>query len=146
MRAIFTPVVWLVAAAHFAFLIYLPSGGFLALGLRAAGRRGWRWALGVHVLVAAWALASVTLRLWCPLTELEQWARRHAGMAPLDPAGFIRHHIVGVLYPADAAGYVQAAALTAVAVSWLLLALTRGRRPEPGSAIMPGWASRHRSG
>ena len=149
MRPIFTLVVWLVAAAHFAFLIYLPSGGFLAVGLRRAGRPGWRWALALHVAVAAWAFGSVTLHLRCPLTEWEQWARRRAGMAPLDPAGFIHHHIIGVVYPADAAGLAQASALVAVAVSWVLLGVTRGRprpRPDDSSAIIPGWASHHRSG
>ena len=44
------------------------------------------------------------------------------------------------------AGFAQTAALTAVAVSWVLLAVTRGRRGEVGSDIMPGWASHHRSG
>ncbi|TXI37527.1 MAG: DUF2784 domain-containing protein [Mycobacterium sp.] len=149
----------MVAAAHFAFLIYLPSGGFLALALRSAGRRSWRRALALHVAVAAWAFGSVTLHLGCPLTDWERWARRHAGMAPLDSAGFIEHYIIGVLYPAEAAGVAQFCALTAVAVSWVLLAVTRGRprppslaprtrdrRPPSGSDIMPEWASRHRSG
>lgn len=151
---VFTVLVFLIAAAHFAFVIYLPAGGFLALALRRAHRRGWRVALVLHVAAAAWAMASVTLHLWCPLTDLERWARGRAGMAPLGSAGFIDHYITGVLYPADAAELARTLALTAAALSWVLLGVSRLRRPPSArrgrpyvaSDIMPGWASRHRSG
>ncbi len=64
MRLLFTVLVWLVAAAHFAFLIYLPVGGFLALRHR---RTIW-----LHVAAVAWAAGSVTVHLWCPLTALDR--------------------------------------------------------------------------
>ena len=83
MRTPYTALVGLTVAAHFAFLIYLPIGGFLALR--------WRRSIWVHVAVVLWGLGSVALHLWCPLTALEQWARPRAGMAPLGSAGFIDH-------------------------------------------------------
>lgn len=131
MRPLYTALVWLTVAAHFAFLIYLPSGGLLALALRNAHRRVWsRRALVLHIAVVFWGLGSVALHFWCPLTALEQWARPQAGMAPLSPAGFIDHYITGVFYPVGAAGYVQAAAFAAVLVSWGLYLLTGHRAPS----------------
>jgi hypothetical protein len=119
MRPLFVALVWLVAAAHFAFLVYLPCGGFLAL----------RWRRGIfpHLAAVLWGLSSVAVGLWCPLTSLEQWARSRAGMAPLSSAGFIDHYITGVIYPAGATGFIQAAVLVAVLVSWTGYALTAGR-------------------
>lgn len=123
MRPLFAVLVWLVAAAHFAFLVYLPSGGFLALR--------WRRSIWLHLAAVLWALASVAVGLWCPLTALEQWARGGAGMAPLSSAGFIDHYITGVVYPAAATGLVQAAVLAAVLVSWLGYALTARHAVRP---------------
>lgn len=122
MQPLYTALVWLTVTAHFAFLVYLPSGGFLALR--------WRRSIWLHVAVVFWGLGSVALHFWCPLTALEQWARPRAGMAPLSPAGFIDHYITGVLYPANATGYVQAAAFAAVLVSWGLYLLTGHRAPS----------------
>ncbi len=119
MRPVYVALVLLVAAAHFAFLVYLPTGGFLALR--------WRRSIWLHLPAVMWGTASVTVGLWCPLTALEQWARPRAGMAPLSSAGFIDHYITGAIYPADATRYVQAAVFLAVLVSWLGFALTARR-------------------
>lgn len=116
MRPVYTALVWLVAAAHFAFLIYLPSGGFLALR--------WRRSIWLHAAVVAWGFGSVALHFWCPLTALEQWARPRAGLAPLGSAGFIDHYVTGVFCPSGGTGYAQALAFTAVAVSWVAYAAT----------------------
>ena len=43
MRPMYIVLVWLVVAAHFAFLIYLPAGGFLALR--------WRRTIWLHTCV-----------------------------------------------------------------------------------------------
>ena len=118
MRLACTVLVWLAVAAHMAFLIYLPLGGLLALR--------WRRTIGVHVVAVLWAVASVAGRLPCPLTDLERWARARAGMAPLDPGGFIEHYITGVLYPSAATGYVQGGLAAVVAASWV--AYARGAR------------------
>lgn len=120
MQPLFVALVWVVVAAHFAYLVYLICGGFLALR--------WRRTIWLHVLAVAWAVGIVALHFWCPLTVMEQWARARAGLAPLDPAGFIDHYITGVLYPETATGYVQAAVFLAVLVSWVLYMLAGRRR------------------
>ena len=106
MRLVFTALVWLVVAAHFVFLIYLPVGGLLALR--------WRGTIWLHAAAVAWAAASVLVHVPCPLTGIERLAREHAGMAPLGSAGFIDHYISGV-----GDHEAQAAALIVVAMSWI---------------------------
>lgn len=120
MSVFYTALLWLVVAAHFAFLIYLPSGGFLALR--------WRRSIWLHVAVVLWGVGSVVLHFWCPLTGLEQWTRSRAGMPPLNSGGFIDHYVTGVMYPSGGTGYAQTAAFTAVLVSWFLYAMTARRR------------------
>lgn len=120
MRSVFTILVWLTAAAHFAFLIYLPSGGFLALR--------WRRTIGLHAAAVLWGLGAAYLNFWCPLTALERLARAEAGMQPLAPTGFIDHYLSGHVWSSGGTGYAQAAAFAAVLVSWVLYAVTaRGR-------------------
>lgn len=105
-------LVGLAVAAHFAFLLYLPIGGFVA----------WRWprSIWLHALAVSWGVIITVGHLDCPLTWLERWARARAGMAPLPSAGFIAHYITGVLYPAGWAAGVPFAVLAAVASSWAL--------------------------
>ncbi|MFM9033971.1 MAG: DUF2784 domain-containing protein [Mycobacterium sp.] len=144
MRPLFVALTGLVAAAHFAFLIYLPAGGFLALRRRRS--------IWLHLAAVAWAIGSVAFGFWCPLTALERWARAHAGLAPLGSAGFIDHYIIdhyiidhyitGRFHPAAAAGSVQALVLAAVLVSWAgyLLSARRGparRGPTPVRSTFP---------
>ena len=120
MKVLYTVAVWLVVAAHFTFLVYLPSGGFLALR--------WRRTIWLHVSAVLWGIASVALHFWCPLTVLEQYLRPRAGMAPLGSAGFIDHYVTGVLYPSSGTGFVQGAVLLAVVVSWFAYVVTPRRR------------------
>ncbi|MEU8361036.1 DUF2784 domain-containing protein [Nonomuraea sp. NPDC048882] len=79
--------------AHFAFLLYLALGGFVA----------WRWrrTLWAHVAVVAWGVLSVVTGVECPLTHVEDWARRSAGQQGLPAGGFIDHYIEGVVYPEE---------------------------------------------
>lgn len=116
MQPMYIVLVWLVVAAHFAFLIYLPAGGFLALR--------WRRTIWLHVAAVLWGIASVVLHLGCPLTALERWTRTQAGMTPLGSAGFIDHYITGVVYPSGATGYAQLAIFLVVTVSWAAYAAT----------------------
>lgn len=127
MEELYTVAVWLVVAAHFAFLIYLPIGGFLALR--------WRRTIWLHALAVSWGIASVTLSFWCPLTVLEQWARPRAGMPALGSAGFIDHYVTGVFYPAGATVFVQGAVLVAVLASWVVFARSGSRGGVLGHAV-----------
>ena len=112
----YATLVMLAVVAHFAFLIYVPSGGFLALRFR---RTIW-----LHGLAVVWGVAVVVMQLPCPLTSLEGWARARAGMASLPRSGFIDHYVAGVVYPANATAVFQALAFSAVLVSWIAYAVT----------------------
>ena len=104
---------WLATAVlmlHAAFLVYLAVGGFLA----------WRWprTIVVHVAVVAWGVGSVLVGYGCPLTRLEDWARRGAGQEGLVAGGFIDQYLTGVVYPERFLVLAQAAVGLLVAVSW----------------------------
>ncbi|MFG1944480.1 DUF2784 domain-containing protein [Nonomuraea sp. NPDC048826] len=83
----------LAMVVHFAFLAYLVLGGFLA----------WRWRRTVwaHLAVVGWGLLSITTGIECPLTLVEDWGRRNAGLLGLPASGFIDHYIEGVVYPEE---------------------------------------------
>src|SRR5206468_822201 len=91
-RACHAVVVATAVAAHFGYLAYLPSGGFVALR--------WPRSLWLHVPAVVWGVALVMCGLPCPLTEAENWARARAGLAVLPVDGFIGRYVAGVLYPA----------------------------------------------
>jgi hypothetical protein len=106
-------LVAVIVAVHFAFLLEVIAGGFLAL---------WRrWLIWVHLAAVAWAVAILTVPgLVCPLTVAENWARKRAGMASYS-GGFIDRYIQGHLYPAAGTHFVQAAIGAVVVLSWVLL-------------------------
>jgi hypothetical protein len=116
-------------AAHFGFLAYVVAGGFLA----------WRWprAIWPHLLLAGWGGSAIVLHLNCPLTFVEDWARRRAGEPGL-PGGFIDRYVAGVVYPQRYAGLVQMLAIVAVALAWtgaLIRWQRRPRRGHPGTGL-----------
>ena len=109
----------LTVGAHLAYLVYVPSGGFLALR--------WPRTLVLHIPAVAWGVAVVGFDAPCPLTRLESSARRRAQMDPLPATGFIDRYLTGALVPAGRTGTAQALAFTAAVVSWVLLAAKRAR-------------------
>jgi hypothetical protein len=104
--------------AHFAFLAFVVAGGLLA----------WRWPrlIWPHLVAAGWGLAITVLHLNCPLTYVEDWARRRAGGQGLR-GGFIDHYLTGVIYPARYAGLVQVVVGVLVVGSWAGALLVRRR-------------------
>ncbi|WP_246002264.1 DUF2784 domain-containing protein [Allorhizocola rhizosphaerae] len=106
---------------HFAFLAYVVTGGFLAWR--------WPWAIWPHLLLAGWGFSTVAFGFDCPLTHVEDWARRRAGEQGL-ATGFIDTYLEGVIYPQRYAGLMQLLAGGAVAVSWIGFAFRRFRRPR----------------
>ncbi|KAA8964811.1 DUF2784 domain-containing protein [Mycobacterium sp.] len=120
MRKRYFAVVALTVGAHFAYLLYLPSGGFLALR--------WPRTIVLHAAAVAWGVAVVGLRLPCPLTSLERWARARAHMEPLPAGGFVERYVSGVCYPGDRTGVAQTLAFLAAGVSWAVLARSRATR------------------
>lgn len=107
---------------HFAYLVYVPSGGFLALR--------WPRTIVLHIPSVVWGVAVIGLKLPCPLTSLESWARRRANMDPLPATGFIDRYVAGLCVPTGSFGVAQTLAFTAAAVSWALFAerIRRGHR------------------
>jgi hypothetical protein len=118
----FPAIVFLVATVHFAFLGYLLIGGFLALR--------WRRTIWPYLLAVSWAAASALLHLESPLTSLEQWGRRRAGMLELPSTGFVAHYLTGVLYPGGWAVAVELVAFAVVAASLVAFVATGWRRRD----------------
>jgi hypothetical protein len=103
-------VVGFMVALHLAFIAYVVFGGFVALR--------WRRTMWLHVPAVMWGIAIATKQVDCPLTWVERWARRNAGMAPLPPDGFIAHYLTGTIYPVGWLIGVQLVSFALVAVSW----------------------------
>ncbi len=116
-----------VMIVHFAFLVFLVLGGFLA----------WRWprVLIAHLAAAAWGIGIVVFEWLCPLTYVENWFRQAAGQSELS-AGFIDTYVTGVIYPGDRITEVRLVVATIVAVSWIGLAvLWRRSRRTPSAPV-----------
>jgi hypothetical protein len=118
----YTPIVVVTATIHFAFLLYLAIGGFVAVRRRVT--------IWIHLLAALWATASVTLHLDCPLTWLEQWARARSGMPALPSTGFIAHYIAGMWHPVRWGVLVELTVAALVAASWWMYASTARRTSQ----------------
>lgn len=105
---------------HVGFLVYVVVGGFVA----------WKWRRTIifHFAAVAWGAGSVMVGYDCPLTNLENWARRMAGISELPPAGFIAHYIAGVFYPIGIEAIVQGVAAAVVVGSWVGYVLLGRRR------------------
>jgi hypothetical protein len=129
MYQVAVALVALAVVVHFGFLCYLVVGGFLALR--------WRRTIWLHLVAALWGIAITTEHLDCPLTWLERWGRAKAGMAPLPPAGFIAHYVIGVLYPASWAGAVPVVVFALVTASWVLSAWRGWHYTEPKPSRSP---------
>lgn len=99
----------LIMIVHFAVLVFLIVGGFLAWH--------WRGLIYPHLAMATWGVLVVAFPLNCPLTAAEDFFRVRAGQPELVD-GFIDHYIDGVLYPQAAAGVVQLLVAALVVGSW----------------------------
>jgi hypothetical protein len=112
----------LVIALHFAYLLFIPLGGFLA----------WRWPriIPFHLAALAIGIISVTVHFDCPLTNLEQDFERRAGEHP--HGAFVNRYIDGHLIPHGYDYVLQIAIVAAVVVSYAVMLRRRARRaPAP---------------
>lgn len=101
----------LTVVLHFAALIYIGLGGFLA----------WRWpkSIFVHIFFAAWGVAvNVIPALPCPLTALEDYFRHRQGLGSL-PGGFNEYYIYGDLIPRSLLPVVAVLAVAVLVVSYV---------------------------
>ncbi|MFI6731918.1 DUF2784 domain-containing protein [Nonomuraea sp. NPDC050451] len=102
---------------HFAFLVYMAVGGFVA----------WRWrrTIWAHLAVVGWGLLSIVTGVECPLTVIEDWGRRNAGLAGLPASGFIDNYIEGVIYPEQYTNLVRLGVAVLVLFSYVGYVLRR---------------------
>jgi hypothetical protein len=99
-----------IIGLHFAWLLYIVLGGFLA----------WRWPrlIWPHLAAAVWGAGIALGVLECPLTAAENWARAKAG-DDVSAAGFIDRFVEGVIYPQQYTRILQALGALIVLGSWL---------------------------
>ena len=89
----------LTVAVHFAFLIFVVAGGFVA--------RRHRWLVIPHLLAAAWGVyVEAVPGLICPLTPMENAFALQAGEAGYQ-GSFIEHYLVPIIYPEGLTPAVQ---------------------------------------
>ncbi|HWS37175.1 MAG TPA: DUF2784 domain-containing protein [Actinoplanes sp.] len=121
---IFRVLAEVTMVAHFLFIAFVVTGGFVA----------WRWpkAIWFHLAAAAWGLCIVVFELNCPLTHVEDWARERAGQSGLS-RGFIDTYLTGVMYPERYLNEVRLLIAAVVAVSYAGL-FYRSRRVRPGGS------------
>jgi hypothetical protein len=95
---------------HFAALLYIGLGGFLA----------WRWprSIYVHVFFAIWGVLVNVTPIPCPLTALEDWFRSMQGLGPL-PGGFNEYYIFGEIIPRSLLPVVGIGAIVLLVVSYV---------------------------
>ena len=92
---------------HAAFIAFVGLGGLLV----------WRWPrlARVHLPMVAWGVMINFVPWACPLTGLENAARRRAGEAGYQE-GFIEHYLEPVVYPANLTDDLQLALAALVVV------------------------------
>lgn len=122
-EGMYAAVVAATVGAHFAYLLYVPSGGFLAVR--------WPRTIVLHVAAVVWGVAVVALPLGCPLTSVESWARQRAGMNPLPTTGFIDRYVADSFVPSGRIGAAQGMAFASAAISWVIFAGRMRRRHNP---------------
>ena len=110
---------------HFAFLVFLVVGGFLA----------WRWprVIYAHALMVAWGVLITVFSLECPLTGPEDYFRRRAGEEGLGSEGFIDTYLTDVIYPQEALWLVRGLVAALVLVSWIGFGVLRRRHARSAS-------------
>lgn len=134
----------LVAAAHFAYIIFVAVGSLLA----------WRrpLLLWLHVPSLVWAVGIVTIGWDCPLTGLERSFRDLAGNGGSED-GFVDRYLENVIFPGELTPVLRAIAAAAIVIGYVGVARTarRARRVTDGGALAPEtkggrpWRQRRRS-
>jgi hypothetical protein len=118
------------ASVHFAALLYIGLGGFLA----------WRWPRTIFFYAPFTALSVLVnvMSLPCPFTALEDWFRGMQGLGPL-PGGFNEYYIYDEIIPRSLLPVVAVVAGVLVVVSYVGVWKRWSRNPvQPsGSSASP---------
>ncbi len=88
----------LLVVVHLAFIVFVVTGGFLALK--------WPRLVWAHIPCALWGVVIEITGWTCPLTPLENRLRRSTGGDGYD-GGFIDHYVVPVVYPDELSHTMQ---------------------------------------
>lgn len=99
----------LVVVIHFVFIVWVVTGGFLAIK--------WRWLALLHLPALIWGALLEWYGWICPLTPVEIELRAERGLAGYD-TGFIENYLLPVIYPAGLTREMQAGlAVSLIAVN-----------------------------
>lgn len=128
---VFQALADLTVVTHFAFILFVLFGGFLA---RHKPRLVW-----LHVSTLSWALGIEAIGWRCPLTVLEKWLRIRGGMGGY-LGGFVRHWIISPLFDPGAISPTVRSALALVpvglsAIAYWQILRDRQERAQARSAI-----------
>ncbi len=112
-------VTGLVVGLHFAFLVFVLVGGYLA----------WIWPrmIWAHLMAGVWIILIISGGPNCPLTWAEHWARTRAGEVGPVP-GFIDRYVEGVFFPLGWEWLAQILLALVILVSWVGFAVRLRRR------------------
>ena len=88
-----------VLVGHAAFVVFVMSGGLLALR--------WPRVMWLHVPSVVWGVWVEVAGKVCPLTPMENELRRAAGEAGY-PGGFLEHYVTLILYPGGITRRIEA--------------------------------------
>ena len=127
MHLAFRILTELTIIAHFAFILFVIAGGFIA-------RRS-RWLTLVHLSALGWAIyAELASGVVCPLTTLENYFAQQAGLSSYQE-DFITHYLVPVIYPESLTPALQRLCVAVVVVTTVIAYATRkkqasGQRPQ----------------
>ena len=121
-----------VLITHFAFVLFVVLGGFLALR--------WPRLAWVHLPVAVYGAIIEFLGFICPLTPLENSLRQRGGEAGYS-GGFIDHYITATIYPSGLTRGIQLVlGVGVLVVNALVYAIVVRRAHRPATGEPPGSA------
>ena len=115
-----------VVVVHFAFVIYVAVGGFVAWR--------WPWSFVIHAGSVLWGLGIVVIGWECPLTTLENHFRRIGGESDYR-RGFVARYLADVIYPHQWTSALRLLVAVLVVASWAGLERRRRHRPGHGRAL-----------
>jgi len=115
---IFRIVAWTALAAHLAFILWVIFGALFT--------RRRPWLAAAHIASLVYAIFIEVAARPCPLTALEQWAQRRAGLVPYE-GDFLAYYLGCIIYP-DVRYTVLVPAAVAVCVFNLGIYARRGWR------------------
>ena len=83
---------------HFLFILFVIFGGLLVFK--------WSRFVCVHIPCTIWGALLEIYRWSCPLTYLENYFRKQAGISGY-PGGFIENYLLPIIYPAELTANIQ---------------------------------------